>query len=93
MGRGQAPQRERDGQFAESRLYRNPENWLDRGEKHVSARFDRYDGMLRAFAEYVSGSRQNPYTLDYELELYKTVLQCCGIKDKETVHHESNTDQ
>lgn len=83
-----------DGQFAESCTYRTPGNWLDRGEKHVSPLFDRYDGMLRAFAEYVSGSRQNPYTLDYELKLYKTVLQCCGVIDKgDCVHHESNTNQ
>ena len=69
-----------DGQFTESCLYKNPGNWLDPGEKRISDIFDRFDGMMRAFAEYVSGERKNPYTADYELELYKTVLKCCGVE-------------
>lgn len=42
--------------------------------------FDRYDAMIRAFAAMVRGEKINPYTLDYELELFKTILKCCGIK-------------
>lgn len=38
---------------------------------------DRYDSMMAAFASYVRGEKQNPFTLDYELTLYKTVLECC----------------
>ena len=40
--------------------------------------FSRYADMIRAFAEYVNGTKQNPYTLDYELKLYKTLLKACG---------------
>ena len=40
---------------------------------------DRYDGMMASFASMVRGEKKNPYTLEYELELYKTVLQCCGV--------------
>jgi len=34
--------------------------------------------MMAAFAAYVRGETENPYTLDYELELYKTILKACG---------------
>jgi predicted dehydrogenase len=40
---------------------------------------DRYDGMMASFAAMVRGEKENPYTSDYELELYKTVLRCCGV--------------
>lgn len=59
--------------------------WSDHGVHSQTKRFDRYDGMMAAFAAYVRGETKNPYTLDYELELYKTVLEACG----ET--YESNT--
>ncbi|MBQ4115995.1 MAG: Gfo/Idh/MocA family oxidoreductase [Clostridia bacterium] len=41
--------------------------------------FDRYLKMMRSFGEYVLGEKNNPYTLDYELELYKTILKACGV--------------
>ena len=43
---------------------------------------DRYDGMMASFAAMVRGEKENPYTYDYELELYKTVLKCCGVDVK-----------
>jgi predicted dehydrogenase len=42
--------------------------------------FQRYEKMLLSFAEMVRGEKKNPYTLDYELELFKTILKCCGVK-------------
>lgn len=50
-----------------------------RGTVTTSAPFDRYDTMMRSFAQYVEGKKQNPYTLDYEFEVYKTLLKCCGV--------------
>lgn len=41
--------------------------------------FDRYNGMMAAFASYVRGDNTNPYTYEYELELYKIILKACGI--------------
>lgn len=38
----------------------------------------RYDDMLQAFAAMVRGEKENPYTTDYELMLYRTLLKCCG---------------
>ena len=51
--------------------------WFDRGIHSQTDRFNRYDGMMAAFAAYARGEAQNPYTLDYELELYKTILETC----------------
>lgn len=44
--------------------------------------FDRYGVVTEAFASYVRGEKENPYTLDYELELYKLILKACGIGDE-----------
>ena len=44
-----------------------------------SEKYDRYDKMMSTFAEYVRGDKQNPFTLDYELALNKTVLKACGV--------------
>ena len=39
--------------------------------------FGRYDKMMLNFAEMVRG-KENPFTYDYELKLYKLVLRACG---------------
>ena len=39
--------------------------------------YDRYDDMMRNFAEIVRG-KKNPYSYDYELDLYKLILRSCG---------------
>lgn len=57
---------------------RTSTNWHNEGEKEICAPFDRYEYMMESFAKYVIGEKQNPYTLDYELELYKSVLKACG---------------
>ncbi len=54
-------------------------NWGDRGQTVQSEQFGRYDAMMEAFATYVRGEKENPYTYDYELALYKILLQCCEI--------------
>ncbi len=64
-------------QFTEKTEYKN-EGWGDRGQKTQSAHFDRYDGMMAGFASYVRGDAQNPWSYDYELELYRLVLEACG---------------
>lgn len=52
--------------------------FADRGLSYDSKPYDRYDSMLAAFAEMVRGEKENPYTYDYELELYKTLAKACG---------------
>ncbi len=51
--------------------------WVNDGEKTRSELYNRYDVMLKSFAEMAVGEKVNPYSLDYELELYKTILKCC----------------
>ena len=53
-------------------------DWHHPGETSRCEPFDRYDGMILAFAKMVRGDIINPYTYDYELELFKILLECCG---------------
>ena len=55
------------------------EAWHTPGEHITSPAFDRYDFMMASFAAMVRGEYANPYTPDYELQLYKNVLRCCGV--------------
>ena len=59
--------------------YSDP-SWHDRGVFTESEKVDRYLDMMTEFAKMVKGEKQNPYTPDYELMLYKTIKQCCGEK-------------
>lgn len=54
-------------------------DWGNMGEDFKTEPFDRYDSMMTSFAEYIRGEKENPYSPDYELKLYKTILKCCGV--------------
>lgn len=54
--------------------------WHEEGLYSECAPIDRYDAMMEGFAAYVRGEKQNPFTPDYELTLYKTLLNCLGEK-------------
>lgn len=47
-------------------------------EKVRSKGFDRYDGMMKHFADCIRQTIENEYTPDYELFVYKCVLKACG---------------
>ncbi|MEE0968614.1 MAG: Gfo/Idh/MocA family oxidoreductase [Clostridia bacterium] len=51
--------------------------WLKEWDTSKSEVYDRFDGMMRNFAEMVRG-KENPYSYDYELGLYKLILRSCG---------------
>jgi len=53
------------------------ESWHNPGLESQSEDHDRYDAMMRNFAEMVRG-KENPYSYDYELNLYKLILRSCG---------------
>ena len=55
-------------------------SWNDAGKTERCDTFNRYDDMMRSFAENVCKEKENPWTYDYELKLYKTVLQACGAE-------------
>lgn len=52
--------------------------WFYKGDSYNTELFDRYIPMMEGFAAYVRGEKENPFTPDYELEVYKTVLKACG---------------
>lgn len=67
-----------NGLLYTTRTERVTDGWHEWGTESKSEPFDRYDGMMAAFAAMVRGEKENPYTLDYELTLYKAVLRACG---------------
>ena len=56
-------------------------SWHTIGEWKEFDLFDRYNNMMKSFAEMVRGEKVNPYTPDYELEVYKHVLRACGSNE------------
>ena len=53
------------------------QDWNDAGIRYKSEDHDRYDTMIKSFAKMVRGEIENPYTCDYELTLFKTIIECC----------------
>ena len=52
-------------------------SWQVEWKESRSEKFDRYDAMVRNFAEIVRG-KENLYSYDYELRLFELVLRACG---------------
>lgn len=57
--------------------YRNAP-WNDPGSQYNTPLFDRYDNMMAAFCRMARGEIQNPWSYEYELTLFQTIVQCCG---------------
>ena len=55
------------------------EDWFTPGVTTTTEKYLRYGTMLRSFAAMCRGEYSNPYTPDYELELFKLILKCCGV--------------
>lgn len=55
-------------------------SWNTEVEWKRSPDHDRYTDMLTAFGRMVRGEIENPYTYDYELELFRTITKACGGK-------------
>ena len=53
------------------------EDWCKSWTTSKTEVYDRYDDMMRNFAEIVRG-KENPYGYDYELGLYRLILRSCG---------------
>ena len=52
-------------------------DWNAIAERKRSEPYDRYDTMMLSFAKMVRGEQKNPYSYEYELEIFKTILKCC----------------
>ena len=68
---------DKSGRLATKRTSRDQTDWHKPNETQTSPAVNRYDEMMRSFASYVRGEKKNPYSYDYELELYKLVLKAC----------------
>ncbi len=53
-------------------------DWHKEGTVTRSEIYDRYDAMLSNFADIVRGEKENPYSYDYELNLYRLIQKACG---------------
>ena len=53
------------------------EDWHSFAPESKCPLHDRYDAMMKNFAELVRG-KENPYSYDYELALYRLLLRACG---------------
>lgn len=67
-----------DGTLVTERYVRESGDWHASAKKEKSDAIDRYDSMMRSFAQMVIGEKENPWSYDYELELYKILLEACG---------------
>ena len=81
-------------QYTTETQYTDETSWHTKGETADGPIHDRYEAMLEAFAAMVRGERENPYTYDYELTLFRTLLACCGAKNtiKKENGRESDSD-
>lgn len=70
-----------DGGLVTERYVRKNKEWDLSASREVSGLYDRYDDMMKSFAQIVSGEKQNPWSYDYELELYKLILEACGVAE------------
>ena len=52
-------------------------DWYEPWTTEQSDSYHRYDDMMRHFAQVVRG-KENPYSYDYELGLYRLILKSCG---------------
>ena len=66
------------GNLFTQRYIRESNVWTAETNGEKCKPFDRYDNMMLSFAKMVRGEIENPFTYDYELELYKCVLKACG---------------
>ena len=53
--------------------------WAGKWSSSKSEPYHRYEAMMCNFAEIING-KENPYTYDYELSLFKLVMKACGVK-------------
>lgn len=71
-----------DNKIATDKIECNAENAAHWGDPRIAEpceSFERYDVMMRGFAEIARGERENPFTPDYELTLYRLLLRACGV--------------
>ncbi len=66
-----------EGMYTDFAEIRETTDWNKSWTNGKSEPYNRYNTMMINFAEMVRG-KENPYSYDYELNLYKLVLRSCG---------------
>ena len=59
-----------------------PNDWIDSSQPIDIIPYNRYDEMMCSFARKIRQLEVNPYPPEYELELFETLLRCCGKEIK-----------
>ena len=72
------PGTERDYLYTEMREVGSNQGWQFEGKHTKTDYFNRFDAMLENFADVAKGRKENPYSYDYELSLFKLLLKSCG---------------
>lgn len=65
------------GKLVTSRSIYSSNDWHSASKKEQSLPVDRYETMMRSFCKMVKGEKENPWSYDYELKLYRTILKAC----------------
>lgn len=68
----------RDYIYTERRITLWGKGWQHYEPKERSDYFNRFNDMLKCFADSVKGRIENPYTLEHELGTYRMLLRACG---------------
>lgn len=64
--------------FTEVVYYMDPA-WADQGQKVTSDVYSRYETMLASFAHIINREHTNPFSCDYELQLFKNTMLAAGL--------------
>lgn len=56
-------------------------DWHTKGKILKTDIYNRYDDMMASFAAMARGEKENPWSYDYELSLYKYILKACGVEN------------
>ena len=55
-------------------------DWFNRGTTARTAPYDRYNNMMTSFAQIALGHKENPFSYEHELAVYRTLMKCCIIQ-------------
>lgn len=71
---------ERDMLYTEMRETYEGEIWNSPGKQTKSDYFNRFDDMMRDFAEVAMGKKESDFGPDYELGQYRLLMKSCGVE-------------
>ncbi len=70
---------ERDMLYTDMHEIYHKDGGLAPGTYSRSEYFNRFDDMMKHYASVALGEKENEYTYDYELGLFKLILRSCGV--------------